>query len=133
MSNLFVLGDVRLSSGAKSFFKIEADALTDGDIQCLARLALDRVPPFGKVIGVPRGGLRLAAALEPFCRPYCSRVLITDDVYTSGKTICRVWSEVRSKFRSDGEDVCGLVIFARERIEHHWVTPIFQLAPATNE
>lgn len=131
--SLFQLGDFRLHSGAKSFFKIECDALTDTDIECLARLAVDRVPPFGEVMGVPRGGLRLAEALKPYRRPHCPRVLIVDDVYTSGDSIRRQAEHAQRQFKCSSEQLRGLVIFAREPIEHPWVRAIFQITSPTNE
>lgn len=128
---LFQLGSFMLNSGAKSFWKIDADALTVEDIECLARLALDRVPPFGKVVGVPRGGLRLAAALEPYCRPHCTRVLIVDDVLTSGGSMRRKQGEVAREYRCTSDQIYGLVIFARAPIAQDWIRALFQLSSDT--
>ena len=60
-----VSGDFTLNSGAKSKWKIECDAFTDADWQGLAQLIAESTAPFHEVVGVPRGGLKLAAALLP--------------------------------------------------------------------
>lgn len=129
-SDLFQLGSFTLHSGQKSFFKIECDSLTAGEISCLARLMLDRVPPFGRVVGVPRGGVRFAAALQPYCRPDCPRVLIVDDIYTTGQSIQRQREKALKEFRCHGDDIVGIVFIAREEIPDSWVTALLQLTPA---
>jgi len=64
--NLFQLGDFTLNSGAKSVWKIDCDALSDGDIAALARMVQILVGPFHSVEGIPRGGLRLAESSLAF-------------------------------------------------------------------
>ncbi len=64
--NLFQRGAFVLSSGAKSTWKIECDALTPDDVETLAEMIRQIVVPFGSVEGVPRGGLRLAAAMKKY-------------------------------------------------------------------
>jgi len=54
--NLFQLGKITLNSGKKSFFKIECDALTEEDWDCLAEIAMEEVIPGFKIkeiISVP--------------------------------------------------------------------------------
>lgn len=127
-SDLFRLGDFYLHSGQRSFFKIDCDALTSTELSCLARLVVDRVPPFGAVVSVPRGGDRLAAFLLPFCRSHCSRVLIVDDVYTTGESMRKAKS---SQLRGSCTEVVGVVLFARVPVTEDWITPLFQMTPAT--
>lgn len=131
--DLFSLGKFTLHSGQKSFFKIDCDALTAGEVACLARLILDRVPPFGAVVGVPSGGDRLAAALAMNCRDACPRVLIVDDVYTTGDSIVRQREQVIKDLRCHRSDIVGIVLFAREPIDASWVTAVFQLTPPSYE
>lgn len=55
---LFQRGDFTLASGARSFWKIECDNLSDEEVAILARLLAERIPTaFYDVVGVPRGGL----------------------------------------------------------------------------
>ena len=61
---LFSLSPFTSSAGVTLPFKIECDALTDDDIETLAEMIRQMVGPFSSVEGVPRGGLRLAAALH---------------------------------------------------------------------
>lgn len=103
--NLFNTGEFRLNSGLSSDFKIDADALTDEDIQALAHIIKDRIVPFGWVEGVPTGGLRLAAALSPFATPDDTDLgLIADDVMTTGNSL--------EKQRA-GRWAMGIVLFNR--------------------
>ena len=57
--------NIVLNSGHPSDFKIECDALTDEDWECLAYLISKQVR-FDVVIGVPTGGLKLQKALEQY-------------------------------------------------------------------
>lgn len=118
--SLFRLGDFKLSSGQKSNYKIDCDFLTDADIETVAVMLLDRIPAtFGRVEGVPTGGLRLAEAMQQFCHPTITdQLLIVDDVYTSGGSM--------RKQRNNRINVIGAVIFARQEVEP-WVVPLFNL------
>jgi len=129
--DLFQLGKFTLASGRSSFWKIDCDSLTADEIACLARLVLDRVPPFGRVVGVPRGGVRLAAALEAHCRDHCARVLLVDDVYMTGESMRNEREHICRNYRVRNEQVVGFVLFAREVVTDDWITPLFQITPAT--
>lgn len=100
MSNLFQIGAFSLASGKQSNFKIECDALTDPDWNALAQLVQHAAAPFGEVIGVPRGGLPLAARLKPTEGPR----LVVDDVLTTGGSIRRLMTRPTDR---------GFVVFAR--------------------
>lgn len=115
--NLFQFGPVTLASGRTSMFKVECDALTDDDWRCLAYMLFDRLPPFGRVEGVPRGGLKLAEHLAVYVRP-CETLLIVDDVYTSGGSMER---------HRNGREAIGAVVFAREPITHGWIRGLWTL------
>lgn len=124
--SLFQTGVVKLHAGGYSNFKIDADYLTDDDINSIALQLTLRLPRFGDVIGVPRGGLRLAEAMKPFVSPhrelngtYDSELLIVDDVFTTGASM--------EEYR-DGRDCLGAVIFARSDTPT-WITPLFRLEP----
>ncbi len=131
--NLFETGEFILHSGQKTNFKIECDALTDEDIETLARLIGQRYA-FGKVFGVPRGGVRLADALQPYCKPeHNAYWLIVDDVITTGTSMEKFRQEVALQPAELDEvddwvapEFVGVVIFARGACPY-WITPIFQI------
>lgn len=114
--NIFQTGNFTLASGEVSDFKIECDWLRDEDFYTFARQAVKILPPFGEVFGVPRGGLRFADALKRYATPDCKRVLIADDVLTSGGSIQRISKAFKNPL--------GIVIFARGPLPD-WVKAIF--------
>lgn len=114
--SIFQLGDFILASGKKSCWKIECDSLSSSDWNCLALLGVGMLPPFGSVIGVPRGGLLFAEALQRYAT--VGPRLVVDDVYTTGKSI--------NKIMEDNDTDIGLVAFARSQPSRR-VTPIFIL------
>lgn len=113
--SLFSLGDFVMHSGDVGNWKIECDALTDGDVECLAFMLAERLPNFGWVRGIPRGGLRLEAAMARYVTH--GPVLVVDDVLTTGASM----EEART------ESSIGAVLFARGSCPD-WITPLFQLA-----
>lgn len=126
MSGLFQLGDFQLHSGGKSSWKIDCDALTDSEIEALAEIGyavLTPLRPFREVVGVPRGGLRLAAVMAKYKSSQVGSILVVDDVLTTGKSM----REERDKINARGRGVFGLVIFARTAAEP-WVHRIFQMS-----
>ncbi len=114
--HLFVDGEFIAHSGGTLQMKIECDALTDESIDALAKKIARTVPAFGAVHGIPRGGLRLAAALRPLSH-MSGPTLIVDDVLTTGASM----EEARKSF---GGEVIGVVIFARGPWAD-WITPLW--------
>lgn len=121
---LFQLGDFTLNSGIRSPVKIECDALTDDDIETCAFLLSRRVDPFDVVEGVPRGGLRLAEAMEQYAAEpvpgregWAPRLLIVDDVLTTGGSLDR-WRK--------GRVAQGAVLFAYTQPDP-WIVPLFTM------
>jgi len=115
--NLFQYGPVRLASGVESNFKIECDALTDDDWECLAAMIADRVPSFDEVVGVPTGGEPLAQALKPYClrntgMGVAYRLLVVDDVWTTGRSMMDFCCELEHE-RQGPLDIKQAVVFAR--------------------
>ncbi len=101
----------------KSDFKIECDALTHDDIECIAYLIQQRTGSFSRVVGIPRGGLRLSEALEQYCSE--GPVLICDDVLTTGGSMERMRERI-------GGETMGVVIFSRGKCPE-WIKPLFQM------
>jgi hypoxanthine phosphoribosyltransferase len=77
---------------------------------------------FGLVIGIPRGGIRLATALIKYTTLDARSVLIVDDVLTTGASM----EQTRGRFEGSAEQIRGVVIFARAKCPD-WITTIFQL------
>ena len=104
--NLFQLGKFTSHAGTELDWKIECDALTDEDWECLAKMISERCA-FGTVYGIPRGGVKLQKALEKYADPKSPFRLVVDDVYTTGKSMRDVMLP---------GDI-GFVVFARNRVE----------------
>lgn len=120
--NLFRAGKFKLSGGRESSYKIDCDVLLSLDYVCLAGMITKLVPPFSSVEGVPQGGLALAEAMMPHITAGANRLLVVDDVLTTGGSIERV-ADVH---RRPGREVIGAVIFARGPCPN-WVWPLFEL------
>lgn len=115
INSLFRHGSFTLHSGASSNFLINALALNEHDLASLAALVAPVLRPFGKVYGIPRGGLRFAKALEQYAT--VGPRLIVDDVTTTGQSFADVWEP--------GDQ--GVVIFNRGRAPLPGVLSIFTL------
>lgn len=117
---LFRSGAFTLASGAVSDFKIDCDALGPGDWEALASLAAKRLPPFSEVLGVPRGGLRFAEALEAHRTEGADVLLLAEDVVTTGGSI----TKFRDGLPPSGHRVLGVCVFARGAWPD-WVRPLY--------
>ena len=117
---LFQTGDFTLASGQKSTWKLECDALSPDDWAGLAAIAVQHLPPFGAVVGVPRGGIPLANAMEKYATT--GPLLVVDDVWTTGGSMKRFLRAGNIA----ADSVIGLVAFAPNPPEP-WVTALFQM------
>lgn len=120
---LFQLGEFTLASGARSHFKIECDALTPEGWAALAAIAVELLPDFREVRGVPRGGIPFADALRKYENPLSDRLLIAEDVVTTGGSMERF---LASTAVGSFVDVIGVCAFARGPVPD-WVTPVWAL------
>ncbi|HAW78748.1 MAG TPA: hypothetical protein DCX27_02925, partial [Balneola sp.] len=72
-------------AGIPMEWKIEMDAISDKEWDCLASMIMDyQKEPISKVVGIPRGGVKLQNALQKYSEwepkhPW----LVVDDVYTT--------------------------------------------------
>lgn len=103
-TNLFQWGQFVLSSGQKSNLKIECDALTDDDWTCIANHLGIYAREFATVVGVPRGGLKLARKMRSHCENPDGYRLVVDDVLTTGGSMINAMDQPGDR---------GLVLFAR--------------------
>lgn len=102
--SLFRLVNFTSAAGLKLDYKVECEALTQGDWLWAAQQIAKHASPFKEVVPVPRGGYILARELEKYINPKGMKTLVVDDVYTTGKSI--------SKYMA-GDDYEGWVVFAR--------------------
>lgn len=116
--SIFVRKDFVMHSGGIARFKIDCDALTDEDIETIAWI-ISQKGKFKRVHGVPRGGLRLATALEKY-KSEEGVYLIVDDVLSTGASM----EEAKAKL--NWPTAVGVVIFARSKCPT-WVRPVFEM------
>lgn len=107
------LGDFTLNSGTKSKYKIECDDLSDETINGFAYLISIMVGDFCKVVSVPRGGDRVAKALEKYLSLDEGKILIVDDVLTTGNSIKMKREEIVDTYNTSYSDIVGAVMYAR--------------------
>ena len=111
-------------SGLDLTWKIEMDALSRGDWECIAQMIFELSPPFREAIGIPRGGVKLGKLLnlhgtgkkeDPIC--------IVDDVLTTGGSM----DEFKTKRQwRNPTNYIGWVVFSRSQTPH-WVNALFQM------
>lgn len=114
--NLFQLGYFTLHSGENAHFKIECDALTRYDWQALAFMIATRCK-FRSVVGIPEGGLELAAWLRGYIDSAARDQLVVDDVWTTGASM--------TPYLDKG--YTGYVVFARSPIRDPRCRALFTL------
>ena len=114
--NLFQQGSFILHSGSTSGWKIDCDALTNDDWETLALMISEKCR-FGNVIGIPRGGIKLAKALEQYVTE--GETLIVDDVLTTGGSM------EKERQQCSGTPI-GFVVFARNECPD-WISTLFQM------
>jgi hypothetical protein len=85
--NLFKFGSFKSAGGLQLDWKIECDALTPEDWECLARIALPNIGLFSNVISPGGAGQKFADALDQFKSHEGGPLLIADDVWTTGKSV----------------------------------------------
>ena len=125
--NVNPAGEFELHSGEKSYWKLDCDALTVSDWNTLAYMILKRVKPFTHVYGIPTGGVPLQAALRAYqVQGTTPRVLIVDDVLTSGESMERTREDVYEDLMFKDTEIIGAVVFARGPVPD-WITPLFAL------
>jgi len=125
--NLFQKQNIKLHLGQQSNFKIECDALTNEDLECLAYL-ISRKIKFSHVYRVPRGGTRLQEFLIPYRDMDSSHpemILIVDDVLTTGGSMKRFKEELG--FKTD--QIKGVALFSRmpRNLIPEWIRPVFYM------
>lgn len=119
VTHLIIAGNFISHSGLTLSWKFDADALSDVDIESIARVAVSTgiVQRFSNVWGVPSGGIRLANAFAPWATEGDFGTLIVDDVLTTGASM------EGAKQRWGAEQ--GFVILARTNPQA-WIKTMFR-------
>ena len=126
--DLFQSVDFKSHSGLDLTWKIEMDALSHKEWECIDKMIMELSPPFKAAVGIPRGGNILGKLLnqhgtgkreDPIC--------IVDDVLTTGGSM----NEFKRKraWRNPTEYI-GWVVFARTE-PPDWVSALFQMPLTT--
>ncbi len=119
---LFQLGEFTSAAGISLPWKIECDALSPEEWDCIAFALSQKLPPFRYLFGVPTGGYPLAKAMSKYINMSVERFLIVDDVWTTGKSLYKFRNEICWT-----EDWIGAVAFARGPYPDHRITTFCEM------
>ena len=101
-------------AGIPMTWKIEMDALTDAEWDACAKMIMEyQERPFYQAVGIPRGGVKLANALNKYASGNPEHDdLICDDVYTTGTSFREFIAENYPDYtKQQGSRWC---VFARQ-------------------
>ena len=117
--DLFQKIDFISHAGNPLTWKIECDAISPQEWDCLAHMVMERQKePFSSVEGIPRGGIPFANALSKYASGDQShQPMIVDDIFTTGKSFIDYMKENYS----DSLAAYGhkWVVFARKKSNVH--------------
>ena len=129
-TDLFQAIDFTSHAGKALNWKIECDALSTQEWDCLAQMIYEyEHQSFGEVVGIPRGGLPLARALEGYATGNPEHpILIVDDVLTTGGSM-NTFQMDYFRNRDPRRGYIGWVIFSRAPLEHAngWINALFMM------
>ena len=124
MIDLFQKVNFKSHAGLDLTWKIEMDALSRDEWECIAEMIIELSVPFREAVGIPRGGTILGTLLNQHGtgkreHPIC----IVDDVLTTGGSM----NEFKRKrqWRNPSKYI-GWVVFSRSQTPH-WVNALFQM------
>ena len=124
MMDLFQKIDFTSHAGLDLKWKIEMDALSQEEWECITQMILELSPPFREAVGIPRGGVKLGKLLNQYGTgerkdPIC----IVDDVLTTGESMNDF--KIKRQWRNP-TNYMGWVVFARAKCPN-WVNALFQM------
>tara|TARA_B110000495_G_scaffold203689_1_gene228812 strand:- start:1691 stop:2101 length:411 start_codon:yes stop_codon:yes gene_type:complete len=126
--DLFQRYDYKSHANLDLTWKLECDAISDGEWSVLARIISElESRPFSDVVGIPRGGVKLENEMLNYVSGNKNDpVLIVDDVWTTGTSFKEfVGIHVIEKM-TEHVGWFGWCIFARTQTSNH-VTALFQM------
>ena len=116
--NLFISEDFIYPAGLPLTWKVEGDAVSEGDYEALAKIVSEKIK-FKDVVGIPRGGIPFENALKQYAsNDKNDPLLICDDVYTTGTSMREVYQE----------GAIGIVVFVRNEFTVDWITSIWHMS-----
>ena len=126
--DLFQSVDFKSHSGLDLTWKIEMDALSHKEWECIAKMIMELSPPFKEAVGIPRGGNILGKLLNQHGtgkreHPIC----IVDDVLPTGGSMIEF---KRKRAWRNPTEYIGWVVFARTE-PPDWVSALFQMPLTT--
>ena len=126
--DLFQKIDFISHAGIPMSWKIECDGINESEWSALAKMIMEyQTEPFSRVVGIPRGGLPLQYALEPYVTKGDYPWLVVDDVYTTG-TSFREFCTTKDTMWAH-----KWVVFARKPIpESHGIKALFTMPEVSN-
>ena len=122
--DLFQKVDFKSHSGLDLSWKIEMDALTPNEWDCIAHMIMELSRPFQKAIGIPRGGTFLGKLLDKHSTGKSSPPICNDhDVLTNGGSMNDF---KRKKQWREPTEYIGWVVFARGPVPI-WIDALFRM------
>lgn len=88
-ARLFEHGDFTSHAGLPLKWKLECDAISPDEWKAIAKMVMDyQERPFYKAVGIPRGGVPFADAMNEYASGDPSdQIMICDDVFTTGTSM----------------------------------------------
>ena len=128
-ADLFEVGDFVSHAGKELPWKIECDAIRPEWWDALARMVMDyQERPFYKAVGIPRGGVPFAQAMNKYASGDPNdQIMICDDVFTTGTSFKEF---IRENFPdwTMGQGYRWVVFARQPRYEHpHHVRALFTM------
>ena len=126
--DLFQKCDFISHAGLHLKWKIEMDALSDAEWDTCATMIMEyQKRPFYKAEGIPRGGVKLANALNKYASgDPADQVLICDDVYTTGSSF-RDYIDVYYPMWTMGQGYRWVVFDRKPSYEKDFVKALFTM------
>ena len=120
-------------AGLQLNWKIEMDALSDAEWDTCATMIMEyQKRPFYKAEGIPRGGVKLANALNKYASgDPIDQVLICDDVYTTGASF-REYISDKYPMWTMGQGYRWVVFARKPSYEKDFVKALFTMPERSN-
>ena len=124
MIDLFQKVDFKSHAGLDLTWKIEMDALSRDEWECICTMIMEHTEPFGEAVGIPTGGVKLGKLLNQYGTGKDEDpILIVDDVLTTGGSMNDFY---RKRHWRNTTKYIGWVVFARTN-PPEWVNALFQM------